>query len=713
MNDIAEIKSRLDIVDIVSDYVELRRSGHNYSGFCPFHPNSRTPAFYVFPETQTWRCFGACAEGGDIFSFVMKKEGWDFKEALKEMAQRAGVELTPLKPVDKVKEAANEAKFTLLDAAADYFHQLLLYAPEGQAARTYLERRGLNEDTIAAFRLGFSLPAWSACQAHFGGQGYSNEDLLAVGLLTENQEKGTVYDRFRNRFMIPIRNIDGRVVGFGARTMEKDGIPKYLNSPQTAVFDKSGVLYGLSSAKRHIREARQVVIVEGYMDVLQAWQAGFRNMVAQMGTALTAPQLNLLKRYTKRYVLALDADAAGQKATMRGLQVARETLDRESISSFDARGLVQHEGRLKADIRVVMIPEGKDPDNIIADDPAAWTALLATARPVVQYVIDMATADLDENDAKAKTAVAQQVIPLIKDIGEPVERNHYWQLLADKLKVDERALRRVELPQKKRPFQQRKPSPPPAEHDSAGQRPIGQRGVVQAKQPKKSAKKAKPSPMNGNPPPPDAPPDWYMQDTPATDGSVPPPPDGDWLEGSGETRQPQTAVLGSGSLLPAIREENYLRECFRHLVIMQQVNQKLKLVDQTAVNTNDFALAEDKEIFNHLQQYTVATTEQLCDSLSEPLRNRALTLLRLPDKRDVDLNRLAETLTLSVCDWRLAKVKQHIREIRFIHSNTSQETDSKNNLHLYQDELNRLTAAMLNLHQAKNRMSASSRRQAE
>jgi DNA primase len=443
------------------------------------------------------------------------------------------------------------------------------------------------------------------------------------------------------------------------------------------------------------------------MDVLQAWQAGFRNLVAQMGTALTPQQLNLLKRYTKRYVLALDADAAGQKATMRGLQVARETLDRESISSFDARGLVQHEGRLKADIRIVTIPDGKDPDNIIAEDPAAWTALLETARPVVRYVIDMATADLDMDDAKAKTAVAQQVIPLIKDIGEPVERDHYWQALADALQVDERALRRVEIPQKKRPFQQQ-PSPP---------RSTGQRPVVQAKQSKKAAQKTKPSPPGGNPPPPDAPPDWYMQDNSSYAGSVPPPPDGDWLEGSAlssaQQRQTQTAVLGNGSLLPAMREENYLRECFRHLAIMRQVDQKLNVVDQTAVNANDFALAEDREIFNHLRQYTVATTEQLCDSLSEPLRNRALTLLRSSDEREIDLNRLAETLTLSVCDWRLAKVKQHIREIRFIHSDTSQETDSKNNLHLYQDELNRLTTTMLNLHQAKNRMSAASRRQAE
>ncbi len=191
------------------------------------------------------------------------------------------------------------------------------------------------------------------------------------------------YDRFRNRLMIPIRDVDGRVVGFGARTLEKDGIPKYLNSPQTQLFDKGRLLYGLDTAKRAIREAREVVIVEGYMDVMQGWQAGYRNMVAQMGTALTGDQLRLLKRYTKRFILALDADAAGINATMRSLQVARDTLDREFETRFDARGLVQHEGRLQADIHIVTLPEGYDPDKILRTDPDQWPELLAQAQPVV------------------------------------------------------------------------------------------------------------------------------------------------------------------------------------------------------------------------------------------------------------------------------------------------------------------------------------------
>ncbi|HIP73589.1 MAG TPA: DNA primase, partial [Anaerolineae bacterium] len=315
-----EIKSRLDIVDLISETVSLRRSGRSYAGFCPFHPNTRTPAFFVFPETQTWRCFGACAEGGDIFSFVMKQNGWDFKEALQNLAKRAGVELQPRKPVDKKKKAREEKLTALLSAASDYFHQLFLHAPQAAVAREYIQKRGLTEQTIEAFQIGFALHSWDACRSHFNGQGYTDEDLLAVGLLTENPDKGTRYDRFRNRLLIPIRDVDGRTVGFGARTLEKDGIPKYLNSPQTVLFDKSRLLFGLDMARRHIREARQAVIVEGYMDVLQAWQAGFRNVIAQMGTALTEAQLRQLKRYTKTFVLALDADAAGMKATLRSLQ---------------------------------------------------------------------------------------------------------------------------------------------------------------------------------------------------------------------------------------------------------------------------------------------------------------------------------------------------------------------------------------------------------
>lgn len=445
-----EIKDRLDIVDVISDYLPLKRSGRNLSGFCPFHNNTRTPAFYVSPERQTWKCFGACADGGDVFSFVMKKEGLDFREALELLARRAGVEIPAYNP-KKPQDVAHEDRMgDLLESAADYFHHLLLYAPEAEEARQYVRSRGMLKRIVEQFKLGYSLDSFDACRTHFAGQGYSNDELIAAGLLTVNEEKQRTYDRFRNRLMFPIWDVKGKVVGFGARTLEKDGIPKYLNSPQTELFDKSRLLYGLNFGKRDIREARQAVIVEGYMDVIRAHEKGFKNVVAQMGTALTEHQLNLLKRYSKRFVIALDADEAGVNATMRSLDVARETLDREYEVRIDPRGLVKQEGRLKADIRVATMPVGQDPDDILKADVAQWVKLIGNAMPIVEYVIETLSADLDPTDAKAKSAVAQRIIPLIQDIADTVERDHYWQLLSRTLGIDERTLRRY-TPKTKKP----------------------------------------------------------------------------------------------------------------------------------------------------------------------------------------------------------------------------------------------------------------------
>ena len=436
-----EIKDRLDIVEVVGEYVPLRRTGRNYAGFCPFHHNTKTPAFFVSADKQTWRCFGACADGGDIFSFVMKKEGWDFPEALKNLAQRAGVELPTYQKEIAEDELVEDRLNKLLQEAAAYFHHLLLYAPQAEGARRYVQGRDLSAETIAQFQLGYALESWDACKNHFMGQGYSQEELVEGGLLTENVEKKSHYDRFRHRLIFPISDHNGRVVGFGARTLEKDGIPKYLNSPQTTLFDKSKLLYGLHLAKRAIRDQRQGVIVEGYMDVIRAHQAGYSNVVAQMGTALTESQLTLLKRYTKRFVIALDADEAGVNATLRSLQVARETLDHTEENAFNPTGLIRQESRLNADIRVATIPLGKDPDDLIRADAGRWPRLLEEALPVVAYTIRQLTAQLDLSDPKAKSQVAQQIAPLIREVADPVERDHYWQELGRSLRIDDRTLR--------------------------------------------------------------------------------------------------------------------------------------------------------------------------------------------------------------------------------------------------------------------------------
>jgi DNA primase len=322
MSVIDEIKSKLDIVDLVSDTVSLKKSGKNYTGFCPFHSNTKTPSFVVFPETQTWRCFGACADGGDIFSFVIKREGYEFKQALESLAQQAGIQLRAPSPETDKQDKQRQKLLDLNAAAAAYFHHLLTVSPAGAKVRTYLAKREFTAETIATFQLGYALDKWEALKSHFVERGYSIEDLLAAGLIVERADGSPGYDRFRNRLIIPIRNPQGQVVGFGARALAVDQVPKYLNSPQTLLFDKSATLYGLDLARKYIREANQVVIVEGYMDVIQAYQSGAQNVVAQMGTALTEQQLKILKRTTSNFVLALDADTAGQAATLRGLNTA-------------------------------------------------------------------------------------------------------------------------------------------------------------------------------------------------------------------------------------------------------------------------------------------------------------------------------------------------------------------------------------------------------
>ncbi|MEJ2262101.1 MAG: DNA primase [Anaerolineales bacterium] len=440
MTAIDEVKARIDIVDLVSESVQLRRSGKNYTGFCPFHSNTRTPAFVVFPETGTWRCFGQCNEGGDIFSFVMKKEGWDFSETLRFLAERAGVELAPPTPQEQAAAEENEGLRALLEEAVTFYRHNLLNSPAGKATLDYLrQERGLNDENIEAFGLGYAPESWEATTEYFKSKGYSEEDLLACGLVSE-RDSGGVYDRFRHRVMFPIRDERGRMAGFGARILNPQDVPKFLNSPQTVLFDKGRLLYGLDRARRTIRSEDQAVIVEGYLDVIALHQAGYTNAVSPMGTALTEHQLRLLKRYTRRIVLALDADAAGDKATLRGLQIARQTLDRESDPIFDARGLLGHEARLKADIRVTTLPEGLDPDDVVNRDPKDWEHILENAQPIVIHVMQTLAQGRDLEDPKAKTEIAAQVLPLIEDVPSPIERDTYRQRLSRLLQVDERAL---------------------------------------------------------------------------------------------------------------------------------------------------------------------------------------------------------------------------------------------------------------------------------
>jgi DNA primase len=438
MSQIDEIKSRIDIVDLVSETVKLRRTGKNYSGLCPFH-NEKTPSFIVSPDRQSWRCFGQCNEGGDIFKFVMKKEGWDFKEALGFLAERAGVKLEAFKAEKPEEKEAHERLRGLLEEALTFYRHHLS-TPAGKFALDYIhEKRHLTDATIETFGLGYAPPGWDVALKYFKEKGYTEQELLDGGLITQ-RESGGLVDRFHNRLMIPIRDENGKMTGFGARILDPNDFPKFMNSPETPLFSKSRLLYGLDRSRKAIRAANQAVIVEGYLDVIAVHQAGFENVVSPMGTALTEDQLRLLKRFTRRIVLALDPDAAGQKAVLRGLEAARQTLDREDELGFDARGLLRHEARLQADLRVASMPDDLDPDEIVQRDPDQWKTLIENAQPIVVHVMEALAVGRDLEDAKVKSEIVSQILPIIEDLPDPVERDTYRQRLARFLKVDERSI---------------------------------------------------------------------------------------------------------------------------------------------------------------------------------------------------------------------------------------------------------------------------------
>ncbi len=437
MSTIDEIKSRIDIVDLVSEAgVKLRHAGKNYTGFCPFHENKKTPAFVVWPESGTWRCFGQCNEGGDIFKFVMKRENLEFKDALAKLAARAGVELPNVARESPQQKEAYDHLRKLLEDAVIFYRSHLLANP---GILNYLRsKRGLTDASIETFGLGYAPQSWDSALTHFTQRGFTVRDLQDAGLISERQGGG-YRDRFRHRIMIPIRDATRRMTGFGARIVDPDDIPKFLNSPETVLFTKGRLLYGLDRAHKAIRTADQAVIVEGYLDVIALHQAGYENVVSPMGTALTEDQLRLLKKFTRRIVLALDPDTAGQKAILRGLDAARAAMDREGELDFDPRGLLREEARLQADLRVAALPDGLDPDEIVARNRDEWAQIIENAKPIVEHVMVSLGEGRDLNDHKVVNEIANQVLPLIQDLPSPAEREFFTQRLARYLRVDERA----------------------------------------------------------------------------------------------------------------------------------------------------------------------------------------------------------------------------------------------------------------------------------
>jgi DNA primase len=429
-NSVELIKDRLDIVDIIGERVTLKKTGRSFKGLCPFH-QEKSPSFVVFPESQHFHCFG-CGKSGDLFTFYELSEKVEFREALAELAQRAGVELESFRTAAPVEADPSVAQSRdLNELAAQLFSYVLLNSPSASAARDYLAGRGLDAATIAQFRLGFAPDSWDYLLKQFSARGIDPRAMQEAGLLQE-RENGGYYDRFRNRLIFPIRDRDGSVVGFGARAMGDDQ-PKYLNSAQSAVFDKSRILYGLDLARESIRDEDRVVIVEGYMDVIAAHQFGHKNVVATMGTAVTESQIELIKRMTKRIVLALDADAAGQMAALRTIESIHTGLDQTEEFVPDPRTAFRIARRIDTEITVAEMPIGKDPDELIRTSPELWNGVIDSARPYAEFLIVKVAEGVDLGDPAAKRHAVDRLAPVLQLVPDELTRSHYAQLVARRL----------------------------------------------------------------------------------------------------------------------------------------------------------------------------------------------------------------------------------------------------------------------------------------
>ena len=413
---IKEIKERIDIVDLIGEYIKLKKTGSGYQGLCPFHAE-KNPSFYVSPQRQTFKCFG-CGAYGDIFTFIMKIEGVEFKEALTILAQKAGVEL---KHFDPALNQDRQLLFQLCEDATRFFEKQLKASTEGKKALTYLLKRGIKESSIKKWRLGYAPDQWRALTDFLLKVGFQEDTIVKSGLAIPNEARHSIYDRFRGRIIFPIAGLSGRIIGFGGRVMpgfENQGA-KYINTPTTLLYDKSQVLYGLDKARVKIRELDQVILVEGYTDVIMSHQAGFTNTVSVSGTALTASQVDLLKRYSDKIVVAFDMDEAGRLATQRSV------------------ALLQEKGFL---IRIVNIDNDLDPAEMIIKSPKIWEKAVKESQSIFDFYFQRAFSKYDKETPEGRTEILQLLLPLLAKIPNKIEQSHWIQKLAQDLNVREESI---------------------------------------------------------------------------------------------------------------------------------------------------------------------------------------------------------------------------------------------------------------------------------
>lgn len=421
---IQQIKERLDIIEVISDYIKLQKAGANYKALCPFH-NEKTPSFVVSPVRQIWHCFGACGEGGDIFKFVMKMEGVEFGDALRILAQKAGVEL---KRQDPALKTERRRLYEICELATKFFEKQLKESVKGKEARKYLLKRGIKEQSLVSWRIGYASDKWQALSDFLLSRGYNKKEIEKAGLALMSN-KGSFYDRFRGRIIFPVFDFNSQVIGFGARIFQKieqgetaEQVAKYLNTPNTLLYNKSWILYGLDKAKTEIRKKDFCILVEGYIDAIMSAQVGLENVVASSGTALTSYQLKILKRYSKNLLLAFDMDLAGDTATKRSIDLA------------------QTEG---FNLKVITMPQEKDPADIAAVSPKEWQNRVKKAKDITEFYFETT---FDKYSGKPyfkpeeKVKISEILLPVIKKIPNKILQFDWIAKLSKRIKIKEEIL---------------------------------------------------------------------------------------------------------------------------------------------------------------------------------------------------------------------------------------------------------------------------------
>lgn len=410
---IESIKQQNDIVDIISEDVRLKKSGRNYMGLCPFH-NDKSPSFSVSSEKQIYKCF-SCGEAGNVLTFIMKYKKLTFVEAAKYLADKANIPLEMHNQENSKVSQKKELLFKInVEAARYYFANL----QNNKTAKEYFLKRGIKEETIKRFGLGYSHDSWHGVMNYLRTKGYKNDFLLEAGLVSQNEKTGNVYDKFRNRVMFPVFDVRGKVIGFGGRVLD-DSKPKYLNSPETMIFQKGINLYGLNFAIKNRLQEDYIIIVEGYMDLIALHQYGITNTAASLGTALTTNQVRLLKRYVNKVIISYDADLAGQTATLRGLEILRSA------------GL---------DVKVLTVPEGKDPDEFVRNNgKEAFLRLAKDALPLIEYKIKRASQGINLKNGNELIKYGEKFAEILADLN-PIEKDVYIKKISEETSIKEQAL---------------------------------------------------------------------------------------------------------------------------------------------------------------------------------------------------------------------------------------------------------------------------------